>query len=54
MAHVRRVVGDAKAERLKAALADHFPPPVPGWGALHLPPNERPWSHLASVVDRPG
>lgn len=52
VAHVRRVAGVAKADRLSAMLDDDFPPTLPGWGALHLAPNQEPWSHLVRVVDR--
>ncbi|UAL31251.1 hypothetical protein K8W59_07265 [Nocardioides rotundus] len=42
----------AKAERLRAMLADDFPPQLPAWGAFNLRPNARPWDHLRRVIDR--
>lgn len=52
VAHVRHVAGEVKADRPRALLDDDFPPTLPGWGAVHLPPNQQPWSHLVRVVDR--
>lgn len=52
VAHIRPTLGDSKADRLRSMLADEFPPTLPGWGALRLPPNRQPWSHLNRVVDR--